>query len=199
MSDATARARLTISYFRETQQLFREYLKRKKYLNQYPSTKKENERDLCIEANRRIRQLDIILNAIQEAVIDLHNRQYHETIAPEELQYKTDFLWILTETFYYYGFRLISLLDRLPDFKGLKSKCKSVGQVRNQLLEHPESRNSGVFKQTFGWGSEEGPIIKMGRHGDQWEIFQDAGLYVNAEELKESLDTYLKAFLAVEA
>ena len=59
--------------------------------------------------------------------------------------------------------------------------------VRNQLLEHPEGRESQVLIQSFACGGPSGPILKAVRYGGQEGIFPDRGLYPNASEFEDNL------------
>jgi hypothetical protein len=113
-------------------------------------------------------------------------------------------LQTLTESFYYLSWRLISLLDRkdspIPALRGLRSRCRGIRLVRNQLLEHPEAADSGVHVPAMMFGTSDGPRLKFVAEIKQGEsgniVFQtnaqnllDAGLWSNALELKKAIES----------
>ena len=63
--------------------------------------------------------------------------------------------------------------------------------MRNKLLEHVEGKDSQVFIEGLGWGKENGPALKAARYAGQEVIFPDKGLYANATEIKDNLETIL--------
>ena len=69
-----------------------------------------------------------------------------------------------------------------PGLKGFEAP--GVRDVRNQLLEHPEGKNSTVIENGRSYSLTDGPIVKG---TDKVEIFPDRGLYVNAEEFRAEL------------
>jgi hypothetical protein len=63
------------------------------------------------------------------------------------------------------------------------------------LLEHVEGKGGQIFLESFAWGGLNGPIVKAARKDNQTSIFQDAGLYANAKEIKVNLETLLRKSL----
>lgn len=100
---------------------------------------------------------------------------------------------ILAEAFYYLASRLRGVIKRLPGF----FECKGVRNVRNNLLEHPEGSASGAVHGVFAVGNKKtGPVIKMVRFPLENELWKDAGLWVNAEELAQNLTAKINAATA---
>jgi hypothetical protein len=103
---------------------------------------------------------------------------------------------LFTECFYYVAGRLRTLLQKSKPIPGLESfDCPGARDVRNQLLEHVEGKNSQVFIQSFAFGKENGPVLKGMRYAHQEHIFPDKGLYLNATEIKDNLEDILKRLL----
>ena len=103
---------------------------------------------------------------------------------------------LFTECFYYISHRLRMLLRKSEPIPGLKSfECIGARNVRNKLLEHAEGKDSQVFIQSFGWGKENGPVLKSVRYAGQENVYPDKGLYVNAAEIKDELEAILKRLL----
>lgn len=77
--------------------------------------------------------------------------------------------------------------------------------VRNQLIDHPEGKESRIFAQSFSYGGPEGPKLKSVRQGETvyagdgsplssleaadpaQHDWVDGGLYVNAAEMVKAL------------
>lgn len=99
----------------------------------------------------------------------------------------------LSREYYRVAFRMIKIVKKLP---GLESfKCKSISIIRNQLIEHPEGKASGVTYDTFAYSLTEGPYIKGLRRGKQTQ-HMDKGFKTNSEkfisELKGVLENAIK-------
>ena len=99
---------------------------------------------------------------------------------------------VLTEAFYYCAGRARTVLRDV--YPGLGTfEAEGVRDVRNQLLEHPEGKNSTVIENGTSFGFDCGPVIKGVRRADKVHIFPDKGLYINAQEFAANLETKLKA------
>jgi hypothetical protein len=101
---------------------------------------------------------------------------------------------LFTECFYYLAGRIRSMLRHkevpLPGLE--KFEALGVRNVRNQLLEHPEGANSRVFINSWGFGASHGPVLKALRYEGQEQIFPDNGLYSNALEMKQNMESFLQ-------
>lgn len=93
---------------------------------------------------------------------------------------------MLTESFYYFGFRARGVIrDSLDGIKNFE--CKGIRNVRNHLVEHPEGKSSTVTENGFGLGLEHGPVLKAIRSDGKEKIHNDQGLFVNAAEFATNL------------
>jgi len=114
----------------------------------------------------------------------------------------------LTEAFYYVAWRFVALLDGtagpVPCLRGLKRRCSGIRMVRNQLLEHPEGKDSGIHIPSIMFGTSKGPTLKVCAavkvETDGTVLFRtnedhllDAGLWQNARQLKEEVENCLSA------
>lgn len=82
----------------------------------------------------------------------------------------------------------------LPGLEGLAPK--GIVRVRNELVVHPEQTTQlieGSFNMVLGEG---GPKLKTQRPPDS-TAWNDAGLYVNAEEFRDLLRAAMEAYLVV--
>jgi hypothetical protein len=103
---------------------------------------------------------------------------------------------ILTEAFYYFAERIRTIArDSLPF---IKFKADGVRDVRNKLIEHSDHKDSMILAQSFGFGGENGPVIKGARPANEGDKFPDRGLYLNADEFGSSLLRALERVLAKE-
>ena len=82
----------------------------------------------------------------------------------------------------------------LPLLEGFEAP--GVRDVRNHLLEHPESSDSQVFTRSFGAGGTDGPVVKSVRETGQESIWPDHGLFANAREFDENLKRTLSNAIA---
>jgi hypothetical protein len=180
--------------------------------------------DLASEARRRLKQLDCLLSKVRDknSQHDIAFRRVNEAIdrqadyflsvgrAPDAAHEETKLtdeefkiissstfeMQLFTECFYYIAGRLRTLLQKSGPIPGLESfECKGARDVRNQLLEHVEGKHSQVFIQSFGFGKDNGPVLKAVRYAGQEGTFPDKGLYWNATEIKEILESKLKKLL----
>ena len=161
-------------------------------------------RDVASEARKRLVQLDGILRRIIalekeggtiQLPLGMHQKGDDEAV--DKSIYRKieieDELEFLTEAFYYFAFRLRRIVRGLSGLNAFE--CKGVRDVRNKLIEHPEGRDSEVYIVSFGYGGEQGPMIKALRYECQTEVFKDAGLFANATELKDNLEKRLSEYL----
>jgi len=93
-------------------------------------------------------------------------------------------LEIITESFYHFAWRIIEISKNVKDIDEIERT--KVGQVRNQLLVHPEKqKNRAKIHLSFSVGGKLGPKIK-GYIGPSDSV-NDEGLFENAEEFNERL------------
>lgn len=118
-------------------------------------------------------------------------------VTPEEHQVWNDAsleLLTFTEAFYYFAHRVRQIFRKelIPGLK--RFEAEGVRNVRNHLMEHPESKDGVEAPHSWGWGKEHGPVLKAVRPvGDM--RFSDPGLYVNAQELADNLEAALQRAL----
>jgi hypothetical protein len=112
---------------------------------------------------------------------------------------------LFTEVFYLVAWRLREILHApsVRAFPRLKLEAKSIREVRNLLIEHPEDgRPAPNFSQSL-MVTDDGPTLKtsevlmQGGSGrvTAAESSRDRGLYVNAEEFRVELEAVLAAAL----
>lgn len=147
--------------------------------------------DAYAEAGRRLRQLDVNLHMVREREAN-YQKLLPDMVAMDDDQALAfhrliDEMQILAEAFYYSAWRAIAALRHLPGLKNLD--CVPIRTVRNQLLEHPEAKNSGITHQGFLFGATDGPALKPPVRGPQ--PHNDAGMYANAEALRTTLEAAL--------
>ena len=96
---------------------------------------------------------------------------------------------LYTECFYLLAGRLRELIRKgeLPIPGAKLFEAAGVRDVRNKLLQHPEGSDSRVFSQSIMFGPEHGPVLKPIRDQERSGVFLDAGLDVNAAELRDEL------------
>lgn len=161
--------------------------------------------DLVAEVMERLQQLAYIVQNLHEIDLqygkkvlitkindngeeDLYNAMFERD---EHLRFV---MRLLTESFYYFAFRVRQILkNKVHLFPHLKSfDPAGVRNVRNQLIEHPEGKDSLIFNRTFSWSQDSGMLLKSGRHLWEHDKFVDAGLKINANEFCESLYSLLE-------
>ncbi len=91
--------------------------------------------------------------------------------------------------YYQTAHRICDIAQLLP---GLKTyDCKPIRIVRNQLIEHPEGKNSGVTFDSFAYSKNEGPFIKGMRLNNQLN-HRDQGFVINSTQFIESFEKALE-------
>jgi hypothetical protein len=206
-----------LSYFQSTYLLFDKFYNYN-VLNNPISFNLKN-RELCVEAKKRIMQLDYsysIIKKLDDELIEnnkiLSNRlkdwyaknnpeNNSDKIPPKNIwgtvkegkeSHNNVFIIELhAEHFYYIAFRLRNIIRYLP---GLGKKFESVGirNVRNLIIEHPEK--SEILGNGFSCGSIEiGPTLKCFTQKSK-DTFHDKGLYPNAKEFKTNFENMLTDF-----
>jgi len=179
------------NFFDPTVKLFEDY--RAKMVGE---RHKDYNGNLSNEVHHRLRQLSFICEKIRhydQIVIPAIKFSTSTTEEFYKQQQSFDEGLVYAEAFYFSAWRIILIADHytnpLPGLKGLKEKAKGVRTVRNSLIVHPEKGN--IFLQSFAWASN-GPILKAGRTpGETFEI-TDRGLWINAQEFKDSLEELLQ-------
>jgi hypothetical protein len=96
-------------------------------------------------------------------------------------------LELQTECFYWVAGRARALLQSMPglaefDAVGLRG-------ILSLLNEEPHPDYGATVLAGIAWGTPSGPIINVARWSDGRTIFEDSGLYPNAEEFFNNLRT----------
>jgi hypothetical protein len=165
--------------------------------------------DLAAEVRERLAQLSFIskqldqinaqfgVTAIEERVGPNGETEYYNVAAQRDEQLRF-VMRLLNESFYYFAFRIRQILQNdVHRFLEVRSfEAPGVRDVRNQLIEHPEGKNSRVFNQTFSWSPDCGMQLKSGRQ--EWETseFVDPGFTANASQFAERLESALRSAIA---
>ena len=147
--------------------------------------------DLADEATVRIEQLNFLLKSVVALMASVFPSPKVGDAEAYKLNYQASFLLELyTETFYYIAHRLQAICEDehscLPHLEGYET-VKEVQIVRNQLLEHPEGRASGVTERRWTIKSDVGPVVKDARRPDQPATHRDPGLYPTSKRLRAAL------------
>ncbi|WP_310540370.1 hypothetical protein [Phenylobacterium sp.] len=118
------------------------------------------------------------------------------TQGPQARTYFADSDWmeLLTEQFYLIAFRAGRIIESLPGMKGFGAV--GVRNVRNQLIEHNDGTDSLVFNGGFAFGGSQGPVVAAVRTDQQPGHWQDAGLFLNAQEFARALTERINSCLA---
>jgi len=174
-------------FFDSTIKLFENY--RSKMIKEKPKGYNSN---LSNEVHHRLWQLSFIYEKLQ------HYGQIvtRQTSGIEEKHKLTRFLdegMVFAEAFYFFAWRIMLIThhgtNQLPGLKGLKDKAEGVRTVRNDLIVHPE--REGIIMPSFSWGNN-GPTLKVARPAGQTFEIRDNGLWINAQEFKDSLEELLQ-------
>jgi hypothetical protein len=105
---------------------------------------------------------------------------------------------LLTESFYYFAFRVRQILrNKTSPFLYLHQfDSQGVRNVRNHLIEHPEGNDSRVFSQVFSFSQDSGMHLKAGRTEQEVGKHEDSGLKANAAEFVSKLNAALVKAIA---
>lgn len=106
----------------------------------------------------------------------------------------SDWMELLTEQFYLIAFRAGRIIESLPGMKGFGPV--GVRNIRNQLIEHNDGADSLVFNGGFASGGSQGPVVAAVRSDHQPDHWQDAGLFLNAQEFARALTEKINRCLA---
>jgi hypothetical protein len=144
--------------------------------------------DLADEARDKLEQLNFLLKSAYALIGETFARPVrHDVEGIRRQHYACFLLELYTEAFYYFAHRLQTVLEDehscLPHITGFES-VREVQIVRNNLLEHVESKGSGITERRWTFSSNVGPKIKGVRRRDQPRIHKDPGLYPTAEKLR---------------
>lgn len=160
--------------------------------------------DLASEVLERLRQLSYITIQLNQIDMQFGQLAMVERVSQsgEKEFYSASFerdehlrfvMRLLTESFYYFSFRIRQILrnkdHQFPHLKNFESI--GVRDVRNHLIEHPNGQQSQIFNQTFMWTQDSGMHLKSGRHDSESSNFADVGLKANAKEFAKELGTLL--------
>jgi hypothetical protein len=139
--------------------------------------------DWMIEATERLKQLVYILTRLEAL------QAYRDECPADRDRDEWTEMQTYTEAFYWTASRLQRVMKQLP---GLSFDAEGVRNVRNNLIEHPENKDSGgVIGQSHG-----GPVIRARRRlGQPAAKWTDAGLRPNAEEYALELERVLQAHI----
>jgi hypothetical protein len=173
-----------------------------------------------MEAEERLEQLDFLIQQItqlEKTASDYLRRsmETHDQNVARNLQDKSRFfsspemaesrhfsdlhkdlvfqIKLFAEAFYYFAARRRTVLRHFPHLKSLDAP--GVRNVRNHLIEHPDKSSSGVTQQNWGFGGQGGPTLKNARRPGQEHVPIDRGLFINAAELRDNIESKLRAAL----
>jgi hypothetical protein len=158
--------------------------------------------DYAGEIHERLLQLDYLVKSIQARTADLFYRAPYDK-RPNALDNDSHeqvrfVLGLETEAFYYFAHRLQVVLrntKQVLPFVARYRPALGIQTVRNKLIEHPESPDSGITDRRGSYSTIDGPRVKDGRRPGQPRSHMDAGLFVNARELKERVHDVLRRAL----
>jgi hypothetical protein len=189
-----------------TIKLFQQYTER---LATGEQGKSHSGEDLAAEVIERLRQLNFILLELERLegfarqivtveVVDSNGE--HALFNPniERDQFHFFLMRFLTESFYYFAFRIRQIVRHktspFPDLHQFDSQ--GVRDVRNHLIEHPEGNDSRVFSQIFSFSPDSGMHLKAGRKEAELGRHNDSGLKANAAEFVSKLDAAIANAIA---
>lgn len=172
--------------------------------------------DKGIEALRRLKQLIRLIGKIVEifdrspkppkhptgSIEDVWEhfqsdefKAYQNAVADRHRHGDDDDLQLYSECAYMIAWRASQAAAQLPELKNFKPP--GIRDVRNKLIEHVDGADSGVLIDSFAWGGAQGPVLRAIRYDHQKDVFPDAGLFVNIDEMSNKLiarlDDILKA------
>lgn len=177
----------------------------KLHSKKFDNKPRTQERELSDEGLKRINQLQRVVKQISVLHKELKIAEIHffpqlsqeikhsDQKSAKSLTELIDEIEFLTEATYYIAFRLRKIIRSFPELT--RFEVKGVTIVRNQILEHPEQPNAGVYLHSFGIMDIEGPILKAIRIGESRFGPEDSGLYVNLLELINNLEKQLISVL----
>ncbi len=164
---------------------------------QFNGTKNE----IGIEAYKRLRQTIWLLGravellgqvaSVQRPPSGLSPDEFHAWVNEHGAEVGTrlgpleDELEIITECTYLIAWRCAGATSELMSIGPFKPV--GVRDVRNKLIEHVDRSGSGVLLSSFGYGGDQGPVIRALRTTDKKDVFPDAGLFVNLQEFSKEL------------
>lgn len=144
----------------------------------------EQHYDLRYEAQRKIRQLALILTQINESLV-----AFGQQTEASELERSWDQLDLLASSFYYTGFRLGRIFKRLPGLN--KVDFKKISSIRNNMVEHPDE-DARIFSSSLSWMPEDGIRLRPTRQDWDGTKVHDDGMLINFGEFCESAISKLK-------
>lgn len=122
---------------------------------------------------------------VQENISEGYFKDCDDFMYSKEKRNKQKELEMLTEEYYQIAHRIGHIIIKLP---GLKSfDFKEISIIRNNLIEHPEGKNSMVMVNSFSYSRLDGPVIKGIRINNQLNHL-DKGLYLNNERFLNEIE-----------
>ena len=186
--------KLEKDYFSSTLELFKQYKRKIKKENpeNYPSR-------WIYEIEKRLQQMSFSCNKASEyeekIMTLLLSKGFDLNLCKNEYDKLLIEAEYYVETFYYIAFRVREIIKKknnssylFPELNNFESK--SVCNVRNHLLEHPE-KHGGVLTPCFGVGGDCGPILKPAFSKNDKPQSMDKGMWLNIKEFKENLEEIL--------
>lgn len=181
-------------------QRFQHYLK---LLNQLQAPNLSRE-DLANEAIERLKQIKFIetnlqeidqqfgISIIQTRINENGEEEYFNSMYERD-EHLRFVMRLLTESFYYFAFRLRNLLRHKENRFIHLSQFESPGvrDVRNKLIEHAE-KELQIFNQTWSWTKEVGMQLKSSRKDWEDKNFYDAGFKINSREFIDNLSSKIE-------
>lgn len=142
-----------------------------------------------IKMERADSNIPIMLDNVSKA----YPKSFQNPFSSEEVKKMENKLARAAYEFYRVAHRVAHITKKLPKLKSFKAN--SIRIIRNQLIEHPENKDSGVTYDSFSYSKNEGPYIKGMRTGDQLENM-DKGFKNNSEEFLSELTKVLNQSLS---
>jgi hypothetical protein len=186
--------KLEQDYFSSTLKLFKQYKQKikKENLNSYPSRWvheiEKRLQQMSFSCNKASEYGEKILTLVKNNGLDLKLCLNEYSTLLFEAEY-------YVETFYLIAFRVREILKKKNNgkylFHELKTfESKGVCNVRNHFIEHPE-KHGGVLPQSFGIGSDVGPILKSVFTKNDQPQSMDKGMWLNIREFKTNFEKVL--------
>jgi len=179
-----------IGFFAGTKRMFHLYWQTLR--TKQPTLVKQEHDGYSVELFTRFSQLDFLLDKVRSLENESEATRQKAIHSPGYTNNGYELIFqvqLYTESFYYFAHRAKKIIDSYPTLK--KVKAPGLINVRNNLLEHPDSPD-GTPTYSFASAGPNGPVIKGGRFVNEKKAYMDQGLYKNAEEFREAVNLILK-------